>query len=136
MAEWNKRQSEVKKELPDYDDMIASSEVVVSDQVRDAIFESDLGPRILYHLAENPEVAEKLSKLTSIGALREIGKIEARLEKAPQEEVKAATKSNAPKPISPIRATSAATDNNLDSNGEFHGTYQQWKEARLAKKIR
>ena len=136
MAEWNKRQSEVKKELPDYDDMIASSEVVVSDQVRDAIFESDLGPRILYHLAENPEVAEKLSKLSTIGALREIGKIEARLEKAPQEEVKAATKSNAPRPISPIRATSVPSEANIDSNGEFHGTYRQWKEARLAKKIR
>ncbi len=136
MAEWNKRQNEIKKELPDYDDMIASSEVVVSDQVRDAIFESELGPRILYHLAENPEVAEKLGRLSTIGALREIGKIEARLEKAPQEEVKAVTRSNAPKPISPIRATSVPSDNSVDSNGEFHGTFQQWKEARLAKKIR
>jgi len=133
---WNKRQAEIKAELPDYDDMIASSEVVVSDQVRDAIFESDVGPRILYHLAENPEIAEKLGKMSTLGALREIGKLEARLEKAPQEEVKPVVKSNAPKPISPIRASSAATDTNVDSNGEFHGTYQQWKEQRQAKKIR
>ena len=133
---WNKRQAEIKAELPDYDDMIASSEVVVSDQVRDAIFESDVGPRILYHLAENPEIAEKLGKMSTLGALREIGKLEARLEKAPQEEVKPVVKSNAPKPISPIRASSAPTDNTVDSSGEFHGTYQQWKEQRMAKKIR
>ena len=133
---WNKRQAEIKAELPDYDDMIASSEVVVSDQVRDAIFESDVGPRILYHLAENHEIAEKLGKMSTLGALREIGKLEARLEKAPQEEVKPVVKSNAPKPISPIRASSAPTDNTVDSSGEFHGTYQQWKEQRMAKKIR
>lgn len=133
---WNKRQAEIKAELPDYDDMIASSEVVVSDQVRDAIFESDVGPRILYHLAENPEIAEKLGKMSTLGALREIGKLEARLEKAPQEEVKPVVKSNAPKPISPIRASSAATDTNVDSNGEFHGTYAQWKAARQSGKVR
>lgn len=133
---WNKRQAEVKAELPDYEDMLASSDVVVSDQIRDAIFESDVGPRILYHLAENPEVAEKLAKMSTISALRELGKIEARLEKAPQEEVKAVVRSNAPKPISPLRATSAASETPIDSEGRFTGTFQQWREARKAGKIR
>ena len=133
---WNKRQAQVKAELPDYEDMLASSDVVVSDQLRDAIFESETGPRILYHLAENPEVAEKLSKMSTLSALRELGKIEARLEKAPQEEVKPVVRSNAPKPISPLRATSAASEVPLDSEGRFTGTFQQWCEARKAGKIR
>ena len=133
---WNKRQAQVKAELPDYEDMLASSDVVVSDQLRDAIFESETGPRILYHLAENPEVAEKLSKMSTLSALRELGKIEARLEKAPQEEVKPVVRSNAPKPISPLRATSAASEVPLDSEGRFTGTFQQWREARKAGKIR
>ena len=136
--EWADRVSKAKAELPDFDEMVASSEVVVSNEVRDAIMESDVGPQLLYHLAENPEVADALAKMSAIKALREIGKLEARLEKsAPKQEVKTvAAKSNAPAPISPLKATSAATDVQVNSEGQFHGTYAQWKAARKAGKIR
>jgi len=131
---WQTKLEKVKSEMPDYEDMVASSDVVVSDQVRDAILESDVGPRILYHLAENPEVAEKISKMSLVKALTEIGKIEARFEKPP--EVKpVVTRSNAPAPISPIRGGSNV-DVPMTSDGEFTGTIQQWKELRRAGKIR
>lgn len=138
---WAKRIEEAKAELPDYEEMIESAEVSVSDQVRDAIIESDVGPRILYHLAENPEFAEQLATFSTAKALREIGKLEARFEKkdespksTPSKAV--ATKSKAPAPINPLRATSSAADMPIGSDGQFHGTYQQWKEARKAGKIR
>lgn len=135
---WVKRLNEAKAELPDFEDMVASSDVAVSDAIRDAIFESDVGPKILYHLAENPDEAKKLAEMSQAKALREIGKLEARLEvkKAEPEVRTVAAKSNAPAPISPIRATSAAADTPVDSNGQFHGTYQQWKASRKAGKIR
>jgi hypothetical protein len=130
---WNDRLEATKKELPDYQDMIESSDVMVSDQVRDALLESDAGPRILYHLAENPDYAEKLSKMTVISALREIGKLEARFEKT---ETKPVVRSKAPAPINPLRATGGSMDTSVGSDGEFHGTYSQWREARKAGKIR
>lgn len=130
---WNDRLETTKKELPDYQDMIESSDVMVSDQVRDALLESDAGPRILYHLAENPDYAEKLSKMTVISALREIGKLEARFEKT---ETKPVVRSKAPAPINPLRATGGTMDTTIGSDGEFHGTYSQWREARKAGKIR
>ena len=130
---WNDRLEATKKELPDYQDMIESSDVMVSDQVRDALLESDAGPRILYHLAENPDYAEKLSKMTVISALREIGKLEARFEKT---ETKPVVRSKAPAPINPLRATGGSMDTTIGSDGEFHGTYSQWREARKAGKIR
>ena len=130
---WNDRLEATKKELPDYADMIESSEVMVSDQVRDALLESDAGPRILYHLAENPDYAEKLSKMTVISALREIGKLEAKFEKT---ETKPVVRSKAPAPINPLRATGGSMDTTIGSDGEFHGTYSQWREARKAGKIR
>lgn len=130
---WNDRLETTKKELPDYQDMIESSNVMVSDQVRDALLESDAGPRILYHLAENPDYAEKLSKMTVISALREIGKLEARFEKT---ETKPVVRSKAPAPINPLRATGGTMDTTIGSDGEFHGTYSQWREARKAGKIR
>jgi hypothetical protein len=130
---WNDRLETTKKELPDYQDMIESSDVMVSDQVRDALLESDAGPRILYHLAENPDYAEKLSKMTVISALREIGKLEARFEKT---ETKPVTRSKAQAPINPLRATGGSMDTSVGSDGEFHGTYSQWREARKAGRIR
>lgn len=130
---WNKRQQEMMAELPDYEAMIASSDVVISDQVRDAILESEQGPRILYHLAENPEIAEDLKKLSVSAALRKIGQLEARFERKQEEKpAPAATKSRAPAPISPLRGTGVISD--LADPDKM--SYQQWREARKAGKIR
>ena len=139
---WADRVNAAKSQLPDFDEMIQSSNVSVSDPVRDAIMESDTGPQILYYLAENPEFAEELGKKSVISALREIGKLEARFEKAPtktddEPEVRTtAVKSKAPAPISPIRGAISKTENNVDADGNFHGTFQQWKAARQQKRIR
>ena len=120
---------------------MASSPVQVNDAVRDAILESDVGPQILYELASNDELAEKITKLSPINALREIGKLEARFEDAsknaaPKTVKTASEKSKAPAPINPLKATSGALNTKIGSDGQFHGTYAQWKEARRAGKIR
>ena len=132
------REQTVRAELPDYDDMIASSDVMISDQVKDAILESDIGPKIIYHLAENPEIAEKINKMSLVNALKEVGKIEARLEKAPESkaEVKAVEVSKAPRPISPLKSMSASGEVPMDSNGNFNGSFRQFREMRKQGKIR
>lgn len=137
---WADRVNAVKSEMPDFDDMVQSSDVRVSDPVRDAIIESEHGPRILYYLAENTEFAKKLSEMSLVSAVREIGKIEARYErdsKVSAPEVKTTVgKSKAPAPISPLRGAVNTVDAGLDADGNFHGTYQQWKAARAARRIR
>ena len=133
---WAKRVQSAKSEMPDFEDMVGSADVVVSNEVRDAIFESDVGPRILYHLAENPEIAEKLQGMTVTSALRTIGKLEAQFEKAEPQTKSAVGKSKAPAPINPIRSAANGRDVNLTSDGNFHGSYQAWKAARLAGRIR
>jgi len=134
---WADRVNAAKNELPDFDDMVQSSDVRVSDPVRDAIIESEHGPKILYWLAENTDFAKKLADMSAVSAVREIGKLEARFEKAKEPEPKpVAAKSKAPAPINPLRGAVNTVDANLDADGNFHGTYQQWKAARQAKKIR
>ena len=143
---WNKRLETVKADLPDYDEMIASAaDISVSDAIRDAMLESEQGPRILYHLAENPELAEKLNSMSQVSALREIGKLEAKFEanvtskdapKTEAEQKPQVARSKAPAPITPIKASSVVADVGVDTNGEFHGTYQQWREARKAGRVR
>jgi len=139
MDTWSNRVNDFRSKTPDFDEMVGSADVVVSNEVRDAIFESDVGPQILYHLAENPDVAKKLQGMTAIGALRMIGKLEAKFEEPaqPQTQRETAVKtSKAPPPINPIRATAGGPVTDLDANRQFHGSYQSWKAARLAGRIR
>lgn len=132
---WAQKVQAAKAEMPDFDDMVASSDVVVNNAVRDAILESDVGPKILYHLAENNDLARKIAGLSPNAALREIGKLEARFEAKP-EQTAPVVRSKAPAPIQPIRGGQGKADIPISPNGEFHGSYQAWKAARKSGKIR
>ena len=134
---WAQKVQEAKAELPDFDDLVASSDVVVNNAVRDAILESDVGPKILYHLAENNDLAKKIASLSPNAALREIGKLEAKFEAKPETtQTTPVVRSKAPAPIQPIRGGQGKADVPISANGEFHGSYQAWKAARKSGKIR
>jgi len=134
---WQQKLETTIAELPDYEEMVASSTVMVNDTVRDAILESDVGPRILYELASDDEMAEKLSTMTTASALKLIGRLEGQFEKtetpAKAEKKTVAAKSKAPEPIRPLRSTGGVAEVSLDGNDI---PYQQWKAARQAGKIR
>ena len=133
---WTKKVEAAKAEMPDFDEMVQSaSDVIIPDHVRDAMMESDVGPKLLYHFAENPELARSIAAMPPIKALREIGKLEAKFETPKPVEKPPVARSKAPEPIQPIRASGKA-DIPLTANGEFHGSYQAWKAARKAGKIR
>jgi superfamily I DNA and/or RNA helicase len=134
---WAQKVQEAKAELPDFDDLVASSDVVVNNAVRDAILESDVGPKILYHLAENNDLAKKIAGLSPNAALREIGKLEAKFEVNPEtKQTTPVVRSKAPAPIQPIRGGQGKADVPISADGEFHGSYQAWKAARKSGKIR
>jgi hypothetical protein len=140
---WSEKLEKAKPNLVDFDEVIESTQVVVSNEVRDAIIESDVGPEILYHLASlDGEEADKFQALSVSKALREIGKLEARFEKQESAEETAVRskpvvqKSKAPAPLSPLKATGSAMESPIGSDGEFHGSFQAWKAARKAGKIR
>jgi chromosome segregation ATPase len=132
---WEKRVEAFRKNIDDYDEVVASSTVAVSDQVRDAILDSDVGPQLAYYLAKNPDVAEDLRSRSVISALREIGKLEAKLSAESVVEKPVAKPSRAPAPINPIRAT-RPVESFVDGDGEFNGTYAQYKEARMKGRIK
>jgi hypothetical protein len=91
-------------------------------------------------LAENPDFTRALAEKSITAQLRAIGRLEAKFEKSeaakPSVKEPVAKRSNAPAPINPLRAASNASDITLDADRAFHGTYQQWKSARSAGKIR
>ena len=133
---WATKVQSAKSSMPDFDEVVASSDVVVNDDIRDAILESDVGPQVLYHLAENDELAKKIAGMSPKAALREIGKLEERLTVKPTARQETVVKSRAPAPINPIRGGTTAADVPMGSDGEFHGTYAQWKAQRRTGKIK
>jgi hypothetical protein len=137
LADWNTRLLKTKQETPDYNEVIAESSVMVSDQVRDAIMESDVGPQVLYYLAGNPEEATKLGQMTLDKAYKTLGRIEAKFDApAKTEEVKAKPNiSKAPAPITPLKNASVPAEK-VDENGEFHGSIAEYKALRKAGKIK
>lgn len=147
VSTYTERLSAAKKEIPDFDERInKNKDLMIPPHIRDAIFESEVGPRIALHFADHPGEADRLRGLAPNAALRELGKIEAMIESAAKPAPKvdavrpAAPKveiSAAPAPITPIRPTGIGEpEPKLDSAGNFKGTYAEWKSLRKAGKIK
>lgn len=71
--------------------------------LQEAIIDSDVGPQLLRYFADNKNEATRLANLTPAGALREIGRIEAKLSAPPPPApTPPPVISMAPEPITPI----------------------------------
>lgn len=127
---WKERQTAIKAEIPDYEAVISASTLTVSDQMKEAIVESDVGPAILYHLATHPEENAAIAALTVGQMLKRIGRLEVSLSKAAETKptTPIAHVSKAPAPITPLRGASSPVGVKRDANGEFYGTYEEFKK--------
>lgn len=126
-----------KTEIDDYDEVVNNSSLSVSNIVRDAIVESDIGPELIYHLAKNPGIVKDINEASTTKALKMIGKLEVKLAKEETKEVKAVEKkvTSAPKPISPIKSKTTSA-NMVDSDGVFTGSFAEFKELRRSGKLK
>jgi hypothetical protein len=121
--EFGKRLNEAKAKHGDFEDVLASIKGTelerVHSDVTEYIQESDQGGELLYHLAKNPDVLDRLRKLSPRKAVAELGKLEAKWEApAPAKEETptlsevalptARPVSKAPAPIAPIDSSGIA----------------------------
>ena len=98
-----------------FKEKLATSQVWFPNAVLEYITESEDGPEVVMHLLENPETADRISKLRPIKAIAEIGKIvkgftkpEAKAVEPPQPIV---DRGGAPPPITPISGAGTGTVN-------------------------
>lgn len=139
---WDEREAEVIKEVPDYAEKKAKSEIKVSDELHQALLESDQGPRIANYLMDHPEEAARIGKMTVYAMQRRVGQLEATVGKspsaaAPQKEPSRAQISGAPPPISPL-GTGGAPVVRLTGAQDVpkNWTYEDYKKARQAGQIK
>lgn len=104
-AEFVDRLNSARKELPDFDEVVGDADIDVVPHIASYIAESELGPKLGYHFAKNPDDLERIQKLSPIRAIAELGKLELKLEKKPEvkaDEAKTVALSKAPSPITTV----------------------------------
>jgi hypothetical protein len=134
---WDSRWELAKTSIPDFKEtMDNAGGLMVSNEAREALRDSDVGPEICYFLAKNPTEVEKMNGMTLDKMYKFIGKLEDKVE------TKETKKTPAIKPlatpaavISPIKSGSALSSNKIDDKGEFFGTADEWKALRRSGKI-
>jgi hypothetical protein len=113
--EYGKRLAAAREKHEDFDDALkslAGTEIErVHNDVVEYLQESEQGPDLLYHLAKNPDVLDRLRKLSPRRFIAELGKLEAKWEQPPAKDptptlsevaTTARPVSKAPAPIAPL----------------------------------
>ncbi|MDH4183349.1 MAG: hypothetical protein OEV92_03940 [Nitrospinota bacterium] len=90
-----------KQATPDFDAVVDAAKVPLTNDMAGAIIESPEGPAILYHLSQNPGLAEELRQMPTLTMVRELGRLEKTLEGIHRQPVQKPT-TNAPPPVKPL----------------------------------
>lgn len=137
---FNKLVAETKKTLPDWEDVVLGSELILLNDGMDFIRESEQGPRIAYFLCSHPEEVERLNSLSHTGRVRALAKLEDKFETpAPKTETKApepkpVPQSKAPAPIVPLEQKGAAVEK--DPSQMTTQEYLEWRKRKTAERAR
>lgn len=131
--EFRKRAKETAKDIPDFDQVMG--EIKADDPVAriaaDPIANSDRPAELLYHLAKNPDEAERIASLPLGQQAREIWKLEQKLSaKAPVKP------SQAPEPIKPVGGKAAAVGNEEPDAAKDPKGWLKWRNEQLAARRR
>lgn len=133
IQEHQSRVDAFKKETKDYDKVVNEALAYLgkdfewSITLAKELISTENAPQLLYELAKEPEELERLNKLTPIKAARELGKIEARLQKATEspKEPKEFKKTKAPPPLKTVGAGSASVKKTIYDPGLTQAEYEE-----------
>ena len=115
----------------EFQDAVANADVEYNPQqlaiMREMLDESENAVEIMRYLAKNPDEADRLAEYSSTKFARELGRLEDKVANLARPK-----QSNAPKPLEPVRTTSASTkDYRPDmSNAEFAA----WRREQIRKR--
>lgn len=133
------RLDKAKVKYPDFIEVLTAAKSVVPNAVLQYITESEYGADISYHLAKHPDLAEKLSKLSPIRAIAEVGKLETSFETPVNKTDPAARTSErggAPPPITPISGTGSVNVVTDPSKMDYKQLREYERKRALEKKRR
>lgn len=127
---FRERSQKAATEVEDFEDVLSASEAPMTPQMAEAIMHSELGPKLAYHLAKNPEEAERIAALPAARQATEIGRLETKIESAPPPK----KPSNAPAPIAPVGGKDIKADAEPDPKDQK--AWIDWRNRSELKKRR
>jgi hypothetical protein len=80
-SSWNSQLEAARTEITDFNEVVNSVETPVANHVAELVMESEHGAKLLYHLAKNPEVVEKLNNLSPAKTALELARIGVQFDK-------------------------------------------------------
>lgn len=124
---FQENQTRVKADYPDYDTKVMNNDkLALSHPLFHAIQSSPDAAHILYHIADNPTIADKLNLLSPLDAAIQIGELQAELRGARKPKV-----SKAAEPVKPVGSRSSPQPKNPNemSMEEYADHRKQEEEA-------
>lgn len=135
-SEWAAREKAVRKAHPDYDDALETAPQPagpIAMVLRQALLEDEQGAEVLYWLAKNPAELKRITALGPVSAVREVGKIAARLAPPPNGDSGAPKKqvTSAPKPPPAVTRPATSVSDSID-DPDVQSDYRRWERLRRA----
>lgn len=124
-----------RKELPDWDEVMAAAQedpVPPTQTTVDFIINSDIGPKIGYFLAKNPDEHERIKGLSALKQISELTRLEDRLTNNVATPVIAKKVTSAPMKLSETKGKSTVTT--TDTAAAARQGYTAWKAAKEAQR--
>jgi len=100
-------QAEAAKTPDFYEKMKFFDQVAAPEALATAILESEVGPQVAYFLATNLKEYNRISRLSPVGQIKELGKLEDKLTAASASAP--VVKKQPPKPLTPVTGSAPAT---------------------------
>jgi len=117
---YQQREQAIRAKDPEYDEVIADFKDrykhVNAPEVNQYIAESDVGPELFYHLANNTAEVDRILSLSPLKRVAELGKLEAKLSSVGTETKPANKVSKAPTPVSKEKGVAPAIKRIDDPN--------------------
>jgi hypothetical protein len=106
--QWAQRLEAARSVYPDFDAVALDSTVPITADMATAISRSELGTEVAYYLGKNRDESARISRLDPISQIRELGRIEMKIDSGAR---KATATTSTPRPIKPVRGGATATTN-------------------------
>lgn len=127
MAQWEEKVAEAEDEYDDFHEVVGDLKPV--NHLVAAVMEA--GPKVAYFLGKNAAEAKRIAALPALTQIREIGKIEARLE---AEAVKPKAPSKAPAPIAPLTGAAGVARGSISDGNLSFEEFKALREKQLGRK--
>jgi hypothetical protein len=129
LDQYHSRERTFASTVEDFDSVVYDEALKISPVMAAEIRASELGPELAYHLGKNPDIASRISELSERAAVREMVRLETKLQTA--KDTKGKEVSDAPPPP-PKKVKSGDPGTEKDPAKMTDTEFRKWREKQIA----